>query len=103
MASIRRPLASTGVAGQTVIAYADSVNPALDMSFRMFCTDGVTRLSFSAPGAGQNNLLVFTLPVTGTSYLRAVCAVFALALLLAIQRRPMPLVQHDSVRRLRAP
>jgi apolipoprotein N-acyltransferase len=30
-------------------------------------------------------------------------SVFALALLLAFQRRPMPLVQHDSVRRLRAP
>jgi Bacterial pre-peptidase C-terminal domain len=65
----------TGIAGQTVIAYADSVNPALDMSFRMFCSDGVTRLSFSAPGAGQNNLLVFTLPATGTYYLR--CASFS--------------------------
>lgn len=60
----------TGVAGQTIIAYCDSVAPALDMSFRLFCTDGVTRLAFSAPGTGRNNLIVFTLPTTGTYYLR---------------------------------
>jgi hypothetical protein len=59
-----------GIAGQTVIVYADSVAPGLDMSLRLFCADGTTRLAFSAPGVGLNNLYVFTLPATGTYYIR---------------------------------
>lgn len=60
----------TGTAGQTVIFYADSVSPGLDMSMRLFCGDGTTRLALSAPGAGWNNFICFTLPVSGTYYLR---------------------------------
>ena len=65
----------SATAGQTVIVYADSVAGSLDMSLRLFCTDGTTRLAFSAPGPGLNNLLVFTIPVTGTYYIR--CASFS--------------------------
>lgn len=60
----------TGTAGQTVILFADTVAATLDMSLRLFCADGSTHLAFSAPGAGGNNLIVFTLPVAGTYYLR---------------------------------
>jgi hypothetical protein len=59
-----------GNAGQTVIAFVSALDPTLDISLRLFCADGTSRLAFSAPGAGQNNLIVFTLPSTGTYYLR---------------------------------
>ncbi len=59
-----------GTAGQTIIVFADSTSSTLDMSMRLYCTDGTTRLAFSAPGMGQSNLLVFTLPETGDYYLR---------------------------------
>jgi len=48
----------------------DSVGSALDASFRLFCTDGSTRLAFSETGLGSTGLLVFTLPTTGTYTLR---------------------------------
>ncbi len=62
--------AFTGGQGQTVILYADSLNANLDMSMRLVCGDGVTQLAYSEPGAGGSNLIVFTLPQTGTYYLR---------------------------------
>jgi hypothetical protein len=65
-----------GTQGQTVYCELDSVyTTALDVSFRLFCTDGTTRLAFSETGTGGFNnasgLIVFTLPSTGTYYLRA--------------------------------
>ena len=59
-----------GTAGQTVIFYADSISASLSMSLRLYCGDGVTRLALSAPGTGQTNFICFTLPVSGTYYLR---------------------------------
>ena len=59
-----------GTAGQTVIFYADSISASLSMSLRLFCSDGTTRLALSAPGTGQTNFICFTLPVSGTYYLR---------------------------------
>src|SRR6185295_16145110 len=64
-----------GVAGQTVICHLDTVTTTdLDASFRLFCTDGTTRLAFCETGAGGGlsaaGLIVFTLPTTGTYYLR---------------------------------
>jgi hypothetical protein len=59
-----------GTAGQTLICFTDSIATGFDMSLRLYCTDGITRLALSAPGAGQNPLVVYTLPVTGTYYLR---------------------------------
>jgi hypothetical protein len=60
----------TGTAGQTLIFYADSITSSLSMSLRVYCSDGTTRLALSAPGTGQNNFICFTLPVTGTYYVR---------------------------------
>jgi type IX secretion system substrate protein len=66
----------SGVQGQTIICEMDSLySTTLDASFRLFCTDGGTRLAFSETGTGGFNvasgLIVFTLPTTGTYYLRA--------------------------------
>jgi hypothetical protein len=61
-----------GTAGQTVIFYTDSITASLSMSLRLFCSDGATRLALSAPGAGLTNFICFTLPVSGTYYLRCV-------------------------------
>ena len=59
-----------GTAGQTVIFFADSISASLNMSLRLYCSDGVTRLALSAPGTGQTNFICFTLPVSGTYYMR---------------------------------
>src|SRR5262245_12674733 len=60
-----------GTAGQTLICLIDaSAAPTLDASFRLFCSDGTTRLAFSETGSGGIGLLVFTLPVSGTYTLR---------------------------------
>jgi hypothetical protein len=59
-----------GTAGQTLVCYTDSISPALSMSLRLFCSDGATRLALSAPGTGMTNFICFTLPVSGTYYLR---------------------------------
>src|SRR5262245_1208155 len=56
--------------GQTAIFYVDSVGPALDASFRAFCSDGTTLLGFSQNGTGGQELLVFTAPTTGTYFIR---------------------------------
>lgn len=65
-----------GTQGQTIICELDSVfTTNLDVSFRLFCTDGNTRLAFSETGTGGFNnasgLIVFTLPADGTYTLRA--------------------------------
>ena len=59
-----------GTAGQTVIFWADSITSTFSMSLRIFCSDGATRLALSAPGPGQTNFTCFTLPASGTYYLR---------------------------------
>ena len=64
----------TATAGQTGVFNLDSLNSALDVSFRVFCSDGTTRLGFSNFGVGGGGLIVFTFPETGTYYLR--CAGF---------------------------
>jgi hypothetical protein len=65
--------------GTTGVFYMDLVDsgvasPTLDPSFRLFCTDGTTRLGFSNFGVGGVALIVFTFPEAGTYYLR--CAGF---------------------------
>jgi len=58
-------------AGQTVICQIDASGaPSLDASFRLFCSDATTRLSFSETGAGGSGLIVFTIPTSGIYYLR---------------------------------
>ena len=58
--------------GQTGVFFLDSLDAGLDVSFRLFCSDGTTRLGFSNFGAGGGGLIVFTFPTTGTYYLRCV-------------------------------
>jgi hypothetical protein len=60
----------TAQQGQTVIAYAGSVDPSMEMSLRFLCGDGNSQLALSDPGTGIGGLLVFTIPATGTYYLR---------------------------------
>jgi hypothetical protein len=59
-----------GTQGQTVVFYLDSLGTSLDAAFRIFCSDGYTRLGFSQNGNGGDELLVLTLPSTGTYYIR---------------------------------
>jgi hypothetical protein len=60
-----------GTAGQTIICeYDGAAAPTLDASFRLFCSDGVTRLGYSESGPGGTGLIVFTLPANGLYYLR---------------------------------
>src|SRR4029077_19050232 len=61
-----------GKRGQTVVAIVDSLDGSLDNFFRLFCSDGVTRLALSAPGpgVGYGGQIVFTLPADGTYFLR---------------------------------
>lgn len=56
--------------GQTVECYGQNVAGALDFSMRLLCGDGNAMLAVADAGAGQDNLVVFTIPVTGTYYLR---------------------------------
>jgi hypothetical protein len=63
--------------GQTGVFYMDSLNSGLDVAFRLFCSDGTTRLGLSNFGSGGGGLIVFTFPTTGTYYLR--CAGFDLS------------------------
>jgi hypothetical protein len=64
--------AFSGTAGQTLIAFVDSCSTAIDGFLRVFCSDGNQRLALSAPGGGSasSGLIVWTLPATGTYYLR---------------------------------
>jgi hypothetical protein len=63
----------TGTQGQTVVFYGVPQGGAfanLEMSLRIFCADGTTPLALSDVGGGQSPLLIFTLPATGTYYMR---------------------------------
>ncbi|HKQ59079.1 MAG TPA: T9SS type A sorting domain-containing protein [Candidatus Eisenbacteria bacterium] len=64
-----------GVQGQTIICSIDAnptgaPSPNLDATFRLFCTDGGTRLAFSESGVGGTGLIVFTIPANGNYTLR---------------------------------
>jgi len=61
--------------GQTGVFYVDSGDVNLDLAFRVFCSDGITRLAISDPGGGPGGLIVFTFPTTDNYYLR--CAGFS--------------------------
>lgn len=59
-------------AGTSYIFYVDSI-PAPLYSARIFCSDGIQRLSYAGdlnPAAGGTALLVWTAPTTGTYYFR---------------------------------
>src|SRR5262249_4961507 len=60
----------TATQGQSVVFFAGRIDPSLDASMRVVCTDGTTLLAYSEPGAGIPNLIQFTLPAAGTYYLR---------------------------------
>ncbi|MBI1798946.1 MAG: T9SS type A sorting domain-containing protein [Candidatus Eisenbacteria bacterium] len=62
----------SGTQGQTVYFLVDSLDASIDNALRLICSDGVTRLAFSDPGAGvgYGGQIVFTLPANGTYYLR---------------------------------
>jgi hypothetical protein len=60
----------TASQGQSGVFWMDSTNGSLDVAFRVFCGDTVTRLAFSNFGQGGGGLNVFTFPATGTYYLR---------------------------------
>ncbi|MCU0275050.1 MAG: hypothetical protein MUE34_17645, partial [Acidimicrobiales bacterium] len=56
--------------GQTYVFYCDSTASSLDLSYRMICSDGVTRLAISNFGVGAGGLIIFTAPTTATYHLR---------------------------------
>ena len=56
--------------GQTCVFFVDSLSSGLDMAFRLYCSDQVTRLAISSPGVGFQNLIVWTAPATGNYYIR---------------------------------
>ena len=63
----------TGNQGQTVVLYGIPQGgdyATLDMSLRIFCQDGTTPLALSDVGPARSPLLIFTLPATGTYYMR---------------------------------
>jgi len=60
----------TGTAGQTLVFSLDSLNAGLDLAWRLLCSDGTTRLAISNLGVGSQAFIVFTLPTSGTYYLR---------------------------------
>ncbi len=62
----------SGTQGQTAYFLVDSIDTSVENAFRLFATDGLTRLAFSDPGAGVGfgGQIVFTLPATGTYYIR---------------------------------
>jgi hypothetical protein len=60
----------TATQGKSYVFFVDSLDNSLDMAFRLLCSDGTTRLAVSSPGAGFNNLIVWTAPANGTYYLR---------------------------------
>ena len=56
--------------GQTFECFGFGFAGGLDFSMRLLCADGNTMLASAAAGPGQSNLIVFTIPATGTYYLR---------------------------------
>jgi len=59
----------TATQGQTVVIFSTADSPSANIRMRLLCGDGTSQLAHAAPGAGQSNLVVFTIPVTGTYYL----------------------------------
>ena len=59
-----------GARGQTVLCYLDSLAATLDLSMRLLCPDGVSRLAYCAPIVTRPRILVFTLPADGEYFLR---------------------------------
>lgn len=59
-----------GDQGQTVVAFLDSLADSLDVTMRLFCGDGQSRLAYCAPVGARPRLLVFTLPASGEFLLR---------------------------------
>lgn len=59
-----------GTADRTIVFYADSLNDTLDATLRLVCTDGSTRLAFSAPSRSRRRFVSYTLPTDGIYYLR---------------------------------
>jgi hypothetical protein len=62
----------SATAGTTYAFYMDSMDVGLDILFRVFCSDGTTRLAVSDLGPGFGHVIAWTAPATGTYYLRAV-------------------------------
>ena len=54
-----------GQEGQTAMVYLDSLDSPLDLSLRLWCAEGPTRLAFSAPVTERKRVLLYTLPKTG--------------------------------------
>ena len=52
-------------AGRTVVVLLDSLAPALDVSLRLLCADGETRLAYSKSTIVRPRLVVYTIPVAG--------------------------------------
>ncbi len=57
-----------GEQGQTAIVYVDSLDRRLDVALRLWCTDGQTRLAYSAAVNVRQRIIVFTLPKTADYY-----------------------------------
>jgi hypothetical protein len=62
----------SGTQGQIVYFLVDSLDASINDALRLIASDGSTRLTLSAPGAGvgYGGQIVFALPVTGTYYVR---------------------------------
>jgi hypothetical protein len=56
--------------GQTVVCFGYNWGATLDMSMRLLCGDGTTMLALSSSGPSQSDLIVFSIPVPGTYYVR---------------------------------
>ncbi len=60
----------TATAGQTIVAFLDSVDTGAEISLRLICSNGTTFLGASSLGTGQQCIVVYTIPSNGTYYLR---------------------------------
>jgi hypothetical protein len=54
-----------GAAGQTALVILDSLDSSLNVSLRLWCGDGATRLALSDPLNVRERAVLFTLPKTG--------------------------------------
>lgn len=59
-----------GNADRTVVFYADSLSDTLDATLRLVCSNGSTRLAFSAPSRSRKRFVFYTLPSDGVYYVR---------------------------------
>jgi hypothetical protein len=60
----------SGTQGRTAIFFLDSAAAGLDLSMRVVCSDGATRLAWSAPLGMRRRFALFTLPLSGSYLLR---------------------------------